>query len=253
MPTVSFKQAQENKTAAPVVEVESEVTQAPAVQTTHELATQLDSNNELDGFGSEDVRLPRVNLIHKTSGEELIEQFGIGAFTLAKQVLLAKAGKPFACTVLRARKNYQQKLPFGSEERPNVFNTPEEVIANGGSLNTRDKDSGQFYQPQAHIQLVIPAPEGVSEEDLAHFPYEFKGVSYALAIWTVSSSAYTSVGKELATLKTSNKVMREALYNGALTVQSRKETSGQFNWQVPVLKFVGKNDPELAQFFAGLL
>ena len=255
MATVSFSQAASKPTSEPI-EVDATVSKVPAVVTTHDLAKRMDSkadgDDELDGFDTGDVRLPRINLVHKTSSEDLIEAFGIGAFTLAKEVLLAEAGKPFTCSVLRARKNYQQKLPFESEDRPNIFNTAEEVVAAGGSLNTRDKDSGNFYQPQAHIQLVVAAPEGASEEALAHFPYEFKGVNYAMAIWTVSSSAYTSAGKELATLRTNNKVMREGLYHGALTIHSRKETAGKFTWQVPVLKYVGRNDPELAAFFAGL-
>jgi hypothetical protein len=134
-----------------------------------------------------------------------------------------------------------------------VFKTPEEVEKSGGSLNYADVDSGNFFQPRAHIQLVIPMPEGTGEEGEALFPYEFNGVSYGMAIMTVSSSAYTSVGKEIATLSNNNKVMRNGLRFGKLMLTSEVRKNAKNSWHVPVIKYAGENPADLVKFYEGLL
>lgn len=204
-------------------------------------------------WSRQDVRLPRINLVHKTSKGEMIEKFGIGSFALNQELKLSDGKTPIVVTALRAAKDYQQKLPFGDPKDPAVYGTPEDVVAHGGSLNYKDVKSGNFFQPRAHIQFVFPAPEGISEEEQALFPYEFEGKLYGMALFTVASSAYTSVGKELATLCNNNKVMRKGMEFGRLELTSESRSKGELDWKVPVIKFTGENPENLRKFYLSLL
>jgi hypothetical protein len=202
-----------------------------------------------------DIRLPRVNLIHKTSKGELIEKFGIGSFVLNQEVKLSDGKTPIIITALRAAKDYQQKLPFGSEDEPKMVNTPEEVERAGGTIQYSRQAVAEknYFGPRAHIQLIFALPEGASEEDAALFPYEFDGKTYGMAMFTVASSAYTSVGKELATLCNNNKIMRKGMQYGRLELTSEGRKKGDLDWKVPVIKYAGENPEELVKFFGSLL
>jgi hypothetical protein len=259
MATTSFKKREEAAPQAAPATVDNgeQVIPASKAVVVREDRAPAPAFASVGGFtGSwdlEDVRLPRINLIHKTSDNQLIKQFGIGGFAFNKEVKLSDGEAPGITVVaVRALKDYVQKLPYGSPEMPAVFSSPEEVEANGGSLNYKDADSGNFFGPRAHIQLLIAAPEGASEADMALFPYTFDGKAYAMGILTVASSAYTSVGKELATLCNNNKVMRKGMHYGALALTSEVRKNAKNSWHIPVIKFTGENSPELIQFIESL-
>jgi hypothetical protein len=206
-------------------------------------------------WNTRDIRLPRINLIHKTSKGALIEAFGIGSFALNQEVKLSDGKTPIVLTALRAVKDYQQKLPFGSTDEPKTFATPEEVQKAGGTIEYSKQavNEKNYFGPRAHIQFIFELPEGASEEDAALFPYEFNGKSYGMAIYTVASSAFTQVGKELATLCNNNKVMRKGMQYGRLEMTSEGRQKGDLDWKVPVIKYTGENSEELVKFFASLL
>ncbi len=268
MSTMSFKKGAAKDASTAVAEPEQEAPTAhldPAVSEGGDktVAVRADSTVSTDvakpsedmggEWNRDDVRLPRVNLVHKTSAMPLISAFGIGSFVLNKEVKIGDGTKPTPVFVLRAVKDYVQKLPFGDPEQPAVFKTEAEVLANGGSLKYQDYDNGNFFQPRAHIQLVTALPAGASDADEALFPYEFDGVSYAMAMLTVASSAYTSVGKEIATLRNNNKVMRKGLWFGRLDLTSEVRTNAKNSWHIPVVKYAGENEAKLAEFLHSLL
>jgi hypothetical protein len=202
-----------------------------------------------------DVRLPRLNLIHKTSKEALIAEFGIGSFAFNKEIKMSDGKTPIIITALVAGKDYQQKLAFGSPDRPDICETPEEVELKGGTVKYSRAAVAEktYYGPRAHIQFITPLPEGTSEEGAALFPYGFEGVSYAMAITTVASSAFTSVGKELATLCNNNKVMRKGMEFGRLELTSESHHDAVNEWRIPVIKYAGENPAALVKFFQSLL
>lgn len=256
----SFKVNKEGPAAtASEAAAEPTPTEAPATSTvTTEIVPTADKTvarpipqvDDMQGdFDPEDVRWPRVNLIHKTSKEEAITAFGIGAIVLNQETKLSDGKTPLPVIAVHFIKDYIQKLPFGDPEKPTICKTSEEVRAKGGSLRYEDKDSGDYYMRRGHIQLLIPKPEGVDD---ALFPYEFGGVSYAMAILTVSSSAYTSAGKELNTLRASNKVMRKGLRCGKLNLTTEGRKNASFSWIVPVIKYAGENPADLVQFIESL-
>jgi hypothetical protein len=217
------------------------------------LANPLASPPDMQGDGFRtDVRLPRINLIQKTSDSELVDTFGIGALVLNKEVKLSDGKTPVIVTAVRTMKDYIQKIEFDSNETAQVFLTLEEVNAAGGSTNFKDYKNGNFFQQRAHIQFAIAAPEGASETDLALFPYDYNGTAYAMALMTVASSAYTSAYKELATLRTTNKVMRNGLVFGQLELSASLKKKEAKSWYVPVVKYAGQNSDELVKFFLNI-
>jgi hypothetical protein len=236
-------------------ETVTEESQSPAIQGDQSIALPSDEAGGFSGSWSrKDVRLPRINLIHKTSDGDMIEKFGIGSFALDKTVKLSNGKTPFVVGVVRAARDLQQKLPYGDPNTPNVVADEAEVLKIGGSLNYKDAQSGNFYGPRAHLQLVFQAPENLqSDEELSLFPYEFNGKPYAMAMLTVASSAYTSVGKELATLCNNNRVMRKGMEFGKLELTSETRKKGDLDWKIPVIKFVGENPAELVAFYRSLL
>lgn len=249
MGTTSF--ASRTATTAPAESAPS----APAAQLAKvESTVALVPKDQFTGdWNHTDIRLPRINLVHKTSNSELVEKFGIGSFAFNKEVKLSDGKTPIKVTAVRALKDYIQKLPYGSPEMATVYSTAKEVEDNGGSFNYKDADAGIFYGERAHIQLAISAPEGATEEDLALFPYEFNGVNYAMAMLTVASSAYTSVGKGLATLCMNNKVMRQGMQYGVLNLTSEGRKNAKNSWAIPVITYAGANAPELVAFYESLL
>jgi hypothetical protein len=218
-------------------------TGAPALQQTDDFTGE---------WLRKDVRLPRINLVQKVSDTELVKNFGIGSFVLAREVKLSDGETPVSLTALQAAKDYVQKLPFDSGESPAIFRSEEEVINSGGSLNYKDYETGNFFQPRAHIEFAIAAPDDVSEVEAALFPYEYDGKPYALAIYTVASSAYTSLAKELATMRSANKVLRQGLRYGNLRMTAEIRKKNTRTWYVPVARFDGANSPELIQFFESI-
>jgi hypothetical protein len=258
MATIKFSGKKKDET----VSGDGGATEAPAAPATETavatrpdatVATQTSGYDDMGGsWDRSDVRLPRINLIHKTSKSDLIEKFGIGGFAFDQLVKLSDGKTPIVVTALRTGKDYCQKLPFGSPEKPAIFNTPEQVIQAGGSLNYKDVKSGNFFGPRAHIEFVVDAPEGLSDEDLSLFPYEFEGKKYGNGLLTVSSSAYTSVGKELATLRDRNYAMKKGLLYGRLDLTSETRFDAQRDWKVPVIKFTGETPAAMVEFFQGL-
>lgn len=229
---------------------------APAAEPTPNTDSTL-ANPIATGFtgawSNRDRRVPRINLIHKTSKGELIEKFGIGSFALNQEVKLSDGKTAISVTALIALKDYQQSVPFGSDIKPDIQPTPEAVIAAGGSLDYKDVKSGKFYGPRAHIQFVFPMPEGIAPEAEAFFPYEFEGKSYGMGMLTVASSAFTSVGKELATLCNENKVMRKGMEYGTLNLTSESRKKGELDWKIPVIKYTGENPETLVAFYRSIL
>jgi hypothetical protein len=137
-------------------------TTAEAPNTERALSTPL-APGFAGAWDRKDIRLPRINLIHKTSKGELIEKFGIGSFALNQEVKLSDGKRPIVCTALRAAKDYQQKLPFGSDEEPKVFNTPEEVEKarwNPPIQQACSRREELLRPARAHPVLIFGLPEG---------------------------------------------------------------------------------------------
>jgi hypothetical protein len=194
-----------------------------------------------------DIRPPRINLVQKTG--KLGDNFTPGAFVYDKAFPITDGKGHFFATVLRFKKYYQQKLAFGeSQELPLKFNTAAEVRANGGQVS--QYDAPNFYQEAADILFAIKAPDNLDEEHMAFFPYVAEGNNYGLAVYTVTSSGFMSLGRRIITDASS--LLRDGVWTGQYKIHSERKTSAQNSWFVPVATFDKKHSAESANFFRSI-
>lgn len=253
MATLTLAPKGTRTTTAPVAEINRNAEVCDADTTLAESSCGTLSVAPATGVGIEgdisasDVRVPRINLVQKSGN--LSNDFAPGVFLFEKQIPLAKTGESFLVTPLRLKKYYQLKVEFGtSTDMPPKFNTMDEVRAFGGSLQYGDE---KYCVEMADILLAVAAPEDLSDEDMQYFPYNDGIHSYALAMYTVGSSAYTSLAKRLIT--DSVGLLRGGLYTGYYNLHSEIRKTAQNSWYVPVAQFAGKHkNPEFFQAIAGL-
>jgi hypothetical protein len=249
MATISFTPNKNNDTKEPVNQTinidKQEVSLAIAEPKT--LAVAKPSNIGIEGeITSDDLKVPRVNLVQKSG--QLCDSFPPGSFIFDKQIVLAKTGASFIATPLRLRKYYQEKIEFGSSnEMPARANTAEEVRQLGGSLIY---GHDRYFQDIADIMLAVKAPLDLDEEGLPFFSYSDGESNYALAIYTVAASAYTSLGKRLLT--DAQFLLKNGLFNGQYEIFSELRKNASNSWYVPVGKFDSKHSEDKAEFFKNL-
>lgn len=226
------------------------VLDAPAETTSTAVVTQTHWNG---GGGVEgevdagDIRLPRINIPQKSG--DLGEKFAPGSIVFNKEILLTDGTTPLELTALRIRKQYQESLPYDPDgPTPKVFNTSAEVTANNGNFEYGEKG---YYKEIAHILCVVPCPVGATEEQKDYFMFESQGASFAMAMWTVSGSAYTSVAKTLFTAAAGH--LRAGLHTGKWAVTTEKRTRGGNTYFTPLIRSLGKNSPEDTAFAESLL
>lgn len=179
-----------------------------------------------------DIQLPRINLVQKMS--DLVDAgFKAGDLVYNKELLLPQ---PVEVVVTRVRKQYQQSLPYGSEDTPDTCDTLEEVKARGGSTEFGDEN---HYAPVAHMQLLVAKPADCPEELAELFAYTAEGKDWAPAMLTVKSSSYTSAAKPVFTAAFN--VLRSGLAKGKWHLTSVQKSSPKGTWHVPVMKLAGSS------------
>lgn len=220
---------------------------APVNETSTALAHATSADTGIQGeISQSDIRLPRINLVQKMSGTA--ESFRFGDVLFEKAIKVGDIEHPVAITVLRLKKQYQEDLPYGSEDMPRVFDRAEEVKAAGGSLI---RGSDHYFSEIAHIQMAIQAPEGLNEDELEFFPYQFEGVDYAMAVLTVSRSAYSTFAKPIITHGFNT--LKDGLAKGKFELHVDLKKSPKGSYVVPVPVFKGRHTEAAANFFRGLL
>lgn len=250
MPKTSFKK--QETPAADVADAEVDKDAAEPTNTETAVVQYQPTPDFTGSWSRSDVRLPRINLVQKSSDSKLINSFGIGSFVFNREVKLSDGKTPLVITVVGLDKDLQQKLPWGSKEEPLVCRTPEEVRKAGGTTVYKGAKPGTYFQPRAHITLLLQAPKDLAPEGESLFPYEYDGNTYSVALMTVSSSGFTSMAKEIATFCTFNKAMRNGPIYGRLLLTSEERSDASKEWFVPIVKFDAANDEATLKFFNSL-
>jgi len=244
MATLTLTPKGTTKPATAPVEIVEESSELVTTQSALAAPVKVSTSGIEGEITTADVNTPRINLVQKSG--QLVDSFSPGSFLLVKEVVLAKPNESFKFTPLRLKKYYQLKVEFGtSQDMPPKFNTMQEVIDFGGSLQYGDE---KYCVEMADILMAVEQPEGADDQ---LFPYSDGKNNYALALYTVGSSSYTSLAKRLIT--DSVGLLRNGLYTGCYEIHSELRKNAMNSWYVPVAKFLGKHeDPEFFKNIAGL-
>jgi len=222
--------------------------------------------DDADNLTTEDIRTPRMNIIQNVG--DLSTIFTPGEIVLNQSSVIRRSAKdvpdapPLRVTVLGFRPDrYVERVDGG--ELGNIFNSLEEVAANGGTANWQEHASTgkPLYQQLAEALILIEKPEGIEDPS---FSFYFEDKQYAVALWAMKGSAYTSGAKVFRTARKigwladgydadRNPVKRSYLHGvWELSVVNKKFRTGNWAW-VPVLRNGGYNSPEFVEFAQSFL
>lgn len=194
-----------------------------------------------------DLRLPRLNVGQKMG--DLGDQFGNGSIIIAKEFSIAKVNEIVSgVTVAKIRKQYQEKLKFDPTRTapPVVFNTAKEVQDAGMSVNFGDDG---YCERVAHMLLVIPAVDGLEEEELDSFFYHsFEGKRYGAVLYTAASSQFTEAGKTVLTAASKPDCITHSLRLAKWDISGLGKSGKMGNWWVLKFARTGNNTPAFIEF-----
>lgn len=248
MATVSFAAVKETApTEVEVVPATPEAVAVVAPTLKQELAAATSPSKVPAGIegevGNRDIQLPRLNLLQKTS--ELVDAgFTPNTFALNREIPL---GKSITAVVVKLRKQFQQDTPYGSEVQAHVVDTLAEVREAGGST---EWGSDNRYSEIAHLQLLVKAPDDLSEDQLDAFPYEVDGSHWAPCVITVAKTAYKAAAKPVITAAFST--LRAGLHHGLWTVTAEMKSAPMGTWSTPQFKLTGRTKPEMCELVEAL-
>lgn len=219
---------------------------ADAPETTTQLAMPANTGMGIisGDVGQDDIVIPRINIVQGVG--PLAELFQPGQIVLNKELVLSDGNTPIELTVLSARKQFTENIPFDADEKPQVFDTLEEVKAVGGTIEWIN-DEKPSYVPILHVHVLLKAPEGVE----GAFPLEHAGHPYALAVWTLRGVAYTRAGKNILTAAKFS--LRDGIHHGKWTLSTKREKFGRNSVFVPVLRVAGRHDASFMDFVVNLM
>ena len=211
----------------------TELTKAPTSSlTTSAISDTLDQN---------DIEIPRVNVVQKTS--DITGPDGnpapYGSLVLDKRIILAEPEEAIQVVPLSAIKAWREDVPFDSDDIPRIANSSEEKHQLG-------LDSEYPILEFAEITLLFKG------DDPESFPFPLGKGNYALGRINVAKDAYRQTFKRLATFAVVNKTtpIHQRLWN----FQSTAITRGKYSWFAPSLTITNEEpSKEVSEFIGGYL
>ena len=213
-----------------------------------ETAVTADEAN-LSKISRDDILLPRINLVQKSG--KLCDDFAPGTFLFERQVVLAKPDEQFSAVVLGDKKYYQEKVEYGSTEFGKRAYSEQEVRDQGGTVTWGVADK-PYYQSVADFLLAVKAPADITPDQTAMFPFVSpEGENYAVAIYTVAASAYTSLAKRIFTDKLYS--LKDGLHLAEYRIKSELRRNSANSWYVPAVTMPKRYESaDKAKFFGEL-
>ena len=189
-------------------------------------------------FDMSDIQIPRLNLIGKTS-KMVSRETPAGFFVLNKETVVGDGEKPFRLIVINIAKEYWQKLPEGSQERPMVFKTLREVREAGGSVEYGAEKKGDLqFQSCGRVTCLIE-----SDEEKPGFIFEADGKFYAPAIWFLSGTTYGAVGKKFVS-DSQITLRKSGISSRFYEITSKIESNAKGSWYLPQARLTTQAPPE---------
>ena len=201
---------------------------------------------------SDDIRLPRLNLVNKSG--DLSNSFVPGTFVIQKEhqiseVMKDNKEKGDTITVIGARmgKQYQENIPYEDRESvpTRVFDRADQIREAGGYVS-RKKGAGNFSEI-AHIEN-----DSLSEEAEALFFYTFGEKKYARVIYTASSTSFSAVAVPMASALRGH-LAETGLIGGFWHLGSVLTKDAKNSWWSPTLRTAGLVEPEVQKEIQALL
>ena len=217
-------------------------------------------NEGVEGdFDKDDVKIPRLAIVQAVGPMSGELGFSPGQIVYNKETVLGSAvlgpvnaqGKPgpqigtdgVKMTLIRIKKYFLEDLPYspgGDGPRAAYFKTLDDA-RKAGFLPIQDKremgPDHRYVKPVLDADVLI---EGTKEN--LTFPFDYKGTPYAVARWTLQSTAYSRVGKGFFT--DSQLALRAGLSTKFYIVSCKREKLGENFVQVPRAVLSGRNDDE---------
>lgn len=218
MSTVKFGQVSEGNspdpktdktTDAEVIETPKEETAvSPPAKPTGDTSLAKPASHDDDGVYGDvddgDVQFPRLRLIQGTS--KFANKAPVGTITLGfdgELLIVADEGVKVPFMVASVRKQFQEKVPWGTDKMPQTFDTREQVLAAGGQIE--NPRGAAYYDSIAHVQMFVGVKTERAEKDkqadlIEGFSmFEFDGHLWCPAIYTASGMSYSSFAKSIFT------------------------------------------------------
>jgi hypothetical protein len=223
--------------------------------------------DHLPDFG--EVILPRINIVQGIG--ELNKSFPMGAVVFGQATVLfvpplvnqktgnlERAGTPAAViTVLGFRPTrFVEKVVGGG--RGAIVNTEAEVRAQGGTLDYKEWQLKQAagmkrFEPLAEAVVVVEKPENVKDDETV-FIYDVAGKKYALGLWAMKGTSYTSAAKRVFFTARAIGALRKGGYpTWSYNLTTRLETYGANACWIPICTPNLHSTPEFLAFAASIL
>lgn len=221
----------------------------------HGVSTRVNEGGVSGEVDDNDISFPRVRVIQGTS--KFANFAPLGSITLgfdSDLLVLAKEGQHVDFVVASIHKQFQEKVPWGSDKMPQVFDTLAEVQAAGGQIN--NAKGAAFYDSIAHVRMFVGIPverrDTDPQADLIEglFPFEQDGMLWAPAVYTASGMSYSSFAKSIFTAQ---RFQLKNLYDGIFHMRS-SEVPTNFGPKKKLNATLQKKfaDGEAKEFFAQL-
>lgn len=179
--------------AAPDKTVTVPESAAPATRPAGKPAVYVEGEDVEGEITQRDMKLPNIIIVQKTSDLTEIDGVSAGDFMIAKEIKVGSHKTPFRMVVLKAKKQYQEQLPFGSGVKPRIFSTMAEVeeagLHNDWNHPEKDKRCAEILR----MVMWIPQPEDVDAPHI--FTIESPEGFGALVGFTAAKTTYGTVAK----------------------------------------------------------
>ena len=186
-----------------------------------------------------DLILPRLNVVQGVG--PLSENFDSGDIVLNRETLLVGKETPLNVVVLSIKKYYEEYIPYSSDgPRPKTYASLQEVLDDGKWIEWRNNERPPA-NAVATAMLLIEKP---ADLESASFSNNLGGKDYAIALWSLRGSAYTSAAKKIFSAN-SLELKQSGILSGLWELSTTKQVRGGNPVAVPILRLVGRVDGDL--------